>query len=119
MITIKNINPALNKSVEIDTGRQLGVTAGVWLQEKARQTEEYNQPIDNWQIGKDKEGNEIQINTLGRWLFGVPGYDGHIRISTDGTIIAVHYPSEPSGAEKLFNRLKTNIDGEEVRDGDR
>ena len=114
MIAIENINPELNKNVEIDAKRQLGVTAVVWVQERARQLEEYDLPIDNWQIGKDGNGNEIQVNTLGRWLFGVPGHDGHIRIVPEDTHIIIHYPSEPHESEGLFSKLKTNIEGEEA-----
>jgi len=114
MITIENINPELNKSVEIDIKRQLGITAAVWVREQARKIDTYDLPIDNWQIGKDKDGNEIQVNTLGRFLFGVPGYDGHVRIISEDTRVTVHYPSEPSASEELFNKLKEKIEREEA-----
>lgn len=114
MITIENINPKLDKSIEIDTRRQLGVTAVVWVQEKARQVDTYDLPIDTWQIGKDKDGGEIKISTLGRWLFGVPNYDGHVRIVPNGSQVTIYYPSEPIESEELFAKLKTNIEGEEA-----
>jgi len=114
MIAIENINPELNKSIEIDAKRQLGITATVWAQEQARKIDEYDLPIDNWQIGKDKDGNEIQVNTLGRFLFGVPGYDGHVRIVPEDTRVTIYYPSEPNESEELFNKLKTSVEGEEA-----
>ena len=111
MITIENINPELNKSIQINAKRQLGVTAAVWIQEHARKLNEYNYRVDCWQIGKDASGNEISIDTLGRWLFGVPGYDGHVRIVPDDEHVAVHYPSEPVEADALFASLKSAIEG--------
>jgi len=29
--------------------------------------------------GRSDAGEEIEVNTLGRWLFGVPGYQGNAR----------------------------------------
>ena len=110
MILINNVSPKLNKSIVIHTHRKLGATASVWLHEIARKLEEYNWPIDCWQVGKDSAGNEIKIDRLGRFLFGVPGYDGHIRIIADGPEIVVYYPSEPTEAEMLFNKLKSEIE---------
>jgi uncharacterized short protein YbdD (DUF466 family) len=117
MITIENINPELDKSVEIDTKRQLGITATVWVREKARQIDMYDLPVDTWQVGKDRDGNEIRINTLGRWLFGVPNYDGHVRIVPNGSHVTIHHPSEPVESEELFTKLKTSIEGEGVQNG--
>lgn len=112
MITIENINPELNKSVDINANRQLGATAAVWVQEHARKLDEYNAPVDCWQIGKDSNGNEVSISTLGRWLFGVPGYDGHVRVVPEDTHVTIHYPSEPGEADALFSQLKSSIEGE-------
>lgn len=111
MITIEDINPKLDKSIDINTKRQLGATAAVWIQEHARKLEEYYYPVDCWQIGKDGDNNEISINTLGRWLFGVPGYNGHVRVVPDDEHITVHYPSEPAEAEALLSRLKMTVEG--------
>lgn len=113
MINIETINPELNKIIEINSKRQLGATAAVWLHERARRLDEYNIPVDCWQIGKDGNGNEISINTLGRWLFGVPGYDGHIRVISEGEHVTVHYPSEPGEADSLFAKLKITVEGED------
>lgn len=115
MITIQNINPELNKTTVIYTQKKLGVTASVWLHEIARKLEEYNWPVDCWQVGKDNAGNEIKIDRLGRFLFGVPGYDGHIRIAPNDSEITIHYPSEPTEAEALFNKLKSEIERKEAQ----
>ena len=112
MINIENINPELNKSVRIDANRMLGATAAVWVQEQARKLDQYDTPVDCWQIGKDINGNDIPINTLGRWLFGVPGYDGHVRVVSEDNHVTVHYPSEPSEADLLFSQLKLHVEEE-------
>lgn len=110
MIAINNVSPKLDKTITIDTKKNLGATASVWLHEIARKLEEYNLPIDCWQIGKDTIGNEIKINCLGRFLFGVPGYDGHLRMVTNGTELTVYYPSEPVEAEGLMERIKYEVE---------
>lgn len=115
MITIQNINPTLDKTIVIYAQKKLGTTASVWLHEIARKLEEYNWPVDCWQTGKDSAGNEIKIDRLGRFLFGVPGYDGHIRIATDGAEITIYYPSEPTEAETLFNKLKSEVERKEAQ----
>jgi len=110
MITVQNINLPLNKILTIKVQKKLGVTAFVWLHEIARKLEEYNIPVDCWQVGKDAAGNEIKIDRLGRFLFGVPGYDGHLRIVTNGPEVTIHYPSEPVEAEVLMNRIKSEVE---------
>lgn len=115
MIPINNVSPKLNKTIVIYTQKKLGATALVWLHETARKLEEYNWPIDCWQTGKDSAGNEIKIDRLGRFLFGVPGYDGHIRIAANGPEITIYYPSDPAEAEDLFNKLKAEIERREAQ----
>lgn len=110
MIAINNISPQLNKVITIYVQKNLGVTASVWLHEIARKLEEYNLPVDCWQVGKDAAGNEIKIDRLGRFLFGVPGYDGHLRIVANGPEITIYYPSEPVEAETLMNKIKSEAE---------
>lgn len=114
MIQIDNVSPNLDQAMTISIRKNLGATASVWLHEVARQLAEYNLPVDCWQIGKDSAGNEIKIDRLGRFLFGVPGYDGHIRIVPHGTEVTVYYPSEPAEAETLFAKLKSEIEAKEA-----
>lgn len=115
MIPINNVSPKLNKTIVIHAQKKLGATASIWLHEIARNLEEYNWPVDCWQVGRDSAGNEIKIDRLGRFLFGVPGYDGHIRITTNGPEITIYYPSEPAEAEMLFNKLKSEIERKEAQ----
>lgn len=110
MIIINDVSPQLDKSLTIYTGQNLGITASVWLQEVARKLEEYNLPMDCWQVGQDSAGNEIKIDRLGRFLFGVPGYDGHLRIAANGPEVTVYYPSEPVEAELLLQRIKSETE---------
>ncbi len=116
MIPINDVSPRLSKTIVIYTPKRLGATATVWLHEIARKLEEYNWPVDCWQIGKDSAGNEIKVDRLGRFLFGVPGYDGHIRVAANGSEITIYYPSEPAEAEALFNKLKSEIERKKAQD---
>jgi len=52
----------------------------VFLRNELKKIPEYHTPIelDNPDVaGRTEDGIPIPINTLGRWLFGVPGYAGN------------------------------------------
>ena len=51
MIPINDVSPRLSKTIVIYAPKRLGATATVWLHEIARKLEEYNWPVDCWQIG--------------------------------------------------------------------
>lgn len=85
-------NNSTSSSIDINTGRPLGLTAKVFLQEQGRMLPTYNEKINCDDVGKDTEGNEIKIDTVGRWLFGVPGYNGHIRVTSDDKMTRIYYP---------------------------
>ena len=110
MIEIENENLPLTQMIEIDVGRSLGVTAEVYIKEAARKLPEYNTPLNTWQVGHDLNNNEIAVNSLGRWLFGVPGFSGHSRISTNGNKINVHYPNQPPEILQLLHSLKNHLE---------
>jgi len=89
---VNNQNNLTNNSIDINVGRPLGLTAKVFLQEQGRSLQSYNQEIDSGEVGKDADNNEIKVNTVGRWLFGVPGYDGNIRVTSDNEVVRIYYP---------------------------
>jgi len=52
----------------------------VFLRNELKKIPEYHTPIelDNPEVaGRTEDGIPIPVNTLGRWLFGVPGYAGN------------------------------------------
>lgn len=89
----KHQNNSTSSSIDINVGRSLGLTAKVFLQEQGRTLPSYNEKIACDDVGKDTDGNEIKIHTVGRWLFGVPGYDGHIRVTSDDEMTRIYYPA--------------------------
>ena len=91
-----------NNLIEIQSDRNLGLTAKVFLQEKGRMIDSYNHEITCEDIGKDSEGNEIKVDTIGRWLFGVPGCDGHIRVTSEDKMLKVYYPKNSSNIIHSF-----------------
>lgn len=96
--------------IDIDMPKALGLTAKVLIHERARKLEFYNQPIDCDIEGQDKNGKKIAVNTVGRWLFGVPGFDGNIRISTENEKVLIHYPKEaPQEVHDLLSKLKETV----------
>ncbi len=89
----KTQNNSTSSSIDFSVGRALGLTAKVFLQEQGRTLPTYNKKIACDDVGKDGDGNEIKVDTVGRWLFGVPGYDGHIRVTPDDEMTRIYYPA--------------------------
>lgn len=97
--------------VMIDAGRPLGLTAEVVVREKARALPQYNEQISCKASGVDAEDKKIAVNTVGRWLFGVPGFQGHVRIAPEGNTVTVYYPEQaPQIAHDLLSELKRAIE---------
>lgn len=98
-------------SIIAHTKKPLGATVEVYVHEIARKLPAYNQPVECEAVGIDSDENKIQVDTLGRWLFGVPGYQGHLRIVAGEEIITIYYPSDsPKIVEEFLRNLKEAIE---------
>jgi len=65
---------------EFPGGRVRGASFKVFLRNELKKVSEYHTPVelDNPNVaGRTEDGIPIPVNTLGRWLFGVPGYAGN------------------------------------------
>jgi hypothetical protein len=62
-------------------GKVEGGSFKLYLRDRLKRVPEYHRPIelDFYVEGKTEDGIPILINSLGRWLFGVPGYAGNAR----------------------------------------
>jgi hypothetical protein len=101
----------LDEMVEITMPQPLGLTAQIYIHEVARKLPLFVQEIDCDAVGQDKEGNKIAVNTVGRWLFGVPGYAGHSRIALSGDKISIYFPKEsPKVVHELVLLLKKAVE---------
>jgi hypothetical protein len=101
----------LSMMVNIQTQKSLGLTAKIYIQEKARTLEMYNQSIECEVYGESNDGKKIAVDTVGRWLFGVPGYEGHIRIVSGDNQVLLYYPKEsPKIVHELISALKEMIE---------
>lgn len=70
-------NPRMGRRIECKILLKIGKPSFRELC-KGDKTYKLNIELDNKDIfGKSDNGNIIQINNLGRWLFGVPGYKGN------------------------------------------
>ena len=58
--------------------------------------------------GRGDAGNPIPVNTLGRWLFGIPGFKGHIRVIPMREKIEVHLflPEEKRVEDAVLDLLE-------------
>jgi len=101
----------LAMQVDVQSSKPLGLTAKVAIHEAARALPLYDQSIECEAEGKSKEGEKIKVNTVGRWLFGVPGYEGHIRIVSENDTVLLNYPKEsPKVVHELVASLKEAVE---------
>jgi len=89
-------------------------SAKVFLRTVAKEQlpELFHRPIETGIAGRSNDGDEIPINTVGRWLFGVPGYMGHIVVSNwEGDLAKVEFPEgSPSVVKDLVDALKRKVE---------
>lgn len=101
----------LDMRLDIQASKPLGVTAKVFTQEQARKLPLYDQPIECNANGQDKEGKKILVNSVGRWLFGVPGHNGHIRVAPANDKVLLYYPKKsPKVVHELIGSLKESME---------
>ena len=74
----------------------------------AREFNEYFLPIetDIPVSGRTDTGEKIPINTLGKWLFGVPGYMGHYRQEVEGDLVSIWIPNVDEARKLIEKSLK-------------
>jgi hypothetical protein len=102
----------LHAKIVIKTQKPLGPTANVFVHEKARVLPLYNERINCKAKGVDADGKKIAVNTVGRWLFGVPGFQRHVRVVPEGNTLTIYYPEKaPKIAHDLLSELKQTIEG--------
>ena len=79
------------------------------LREKSKTLPEYGIQVDNGGIdGKDDQYQPIPIDNLGKWLFGVPGYKGHLMVDVADDEIKVHISEE--APDEAFTLIRKAID---------
>jgi hypothetical protein len=104
-------NKENTNSISINVGKELGITASVYIREIARKLPAFDMKFDSQEEGLTNEGESIPINTIGRWLFGVPGYEGHARIVAVNDSVQVYFPKDlPAGVSELLSSLKDKIE---------
>jgi len=97
-----NATMPLDMQVDIQAPKPLGLTAKVFIQEKARTLPLYDQLVKCDAHGESNDGKKIAVDTVGRWLFGVPGYEGHIRVVPADDKVLLYYPKE---SQKVVHEL--------------
>lgn len=92
--------------------RNMGGSAKLFLREVGKSLPEYHQPIVTGICGQTDSGQKIPINTVGKWLFGTPGYMGHIRVTNwDGLDAKVEWPANsPVVVHELIAKIKQQIE---------
>lgn len=82
MIEVQTRMAVTRQSIKIQipyTGEALFGEGKNYVRNLAKKTDNYYIKVDNGGIdGQNEQGEAIKIDTLGKWLFGVPQYKGHI-----------------------------------------
>lgn len=98
-------------SISINVGKEFGITASVYIREIARKLPAYNKAFNSQEEGITNDGESIPVNSVGRWLFGVPGYEGHTRIVAVGNLVEIYFSKDlPAEANELLFSLKDKIE---------
>jgi len=106
-----NSTMPLDMLVDIQVSKPLGLTAKVLVHEKARTLPLYDQSVKCDAHGESNDGKKIAVDTVGRWLFGVPGYEGHIRVVPADDKVLLYYPKEsPKVVHELVSSLKETVE---------
>lgn len=108
--------PGYGATVTICLPKNMGADAKVFLREIAKKNspvkELYHQKIETGICGHTETGQEIPINSVGKWLFGTPGYAGHIRVSNwNGADVEVEFSDKsPEIVYLLIAELKKIVE---------
>lgn len=68
----------------------------------------YHTPVetDPEVTGRTDDGKVIPINTLGKWLFGAPGYKGNMIIESFEENVSFRLPEIPEAIELIAQAMK-------------
>ena len=88
-----------------------GFSLKIAIRQIAKKLPEYHLPIKNEylpMIVKTQENEEIEINTLGKWTFGTPGYMGHLLFEgNERKKVVIYYPK--NSPKELLNMLEKAV----------
>lgn len=112
-----------NNSVEIDMGPYSEIKT-FWndictaIRTVAKKDSRYHVKIASGLSGRDDSGNKIPIDTIGKWLFGTPGFKSRIIRSSrvdehQHMIITIWFPKLPDLPE--IKALLESISKEDIR----
>ena len=100
-LPVSRKSPVIKKEIENEWGGSFKII----LRNNAKKIPVYYTPLDNGGVnGVTDTGKEIKINTLGKWLFGTPGYAGHIIAFATSNEVKVYLPS--ASPEEAFSLIE-------------
>ena len=94
--------------------RVRGASFKVFLRNELKKVSEYHTHVelDNPNVaGRTETGVPIPINTLGRWLFGVPGYAGNATFDGFRSEVVVNANGISDDVVELIDRLFFAVGG--------
>jgi len=85
------------------------------IREACKRHPNYHIPVDNGGVcGRSDREEIIPINTLGKWLFGTPGYKSHKLLDGEMRegqfVVRFHFPNEaPPAVREMLESLTPEI----------
>jgi len=101
-------------------GKVEGGSFKLYLRDQLKRVPEYHRIVElDFKVeGRSSDGVPISVNTVGRWLFGVPGYAGNARfVAMPGRVPYVEVWCGGCDEEvvKVLDRLFAYVGGKRVR----
>jgi len=100
------------QKLSFDRPNLWGYDLKVVLRSACKRLPEYSIPveIEPQVTGQSSTGVPIPINTLGRWVFGTPGYKGNCIFLGGQKNIAIQFPPEmPEKALEMIQKAVKNL----------
>jgi len=84
-----------------------GTSLKIAIRDKAKKLPLYWRPveIDPPVAGRSDGGDVIPISNLGRWVFGTPGYMGHIVVESFCEHVAFRCPDIPEAMDLIIGAI--------------
>jgi len=109
-LPVRGSPPRMGIKIQAPIKNRWGFSLKVAMRQVAKSLPEYKRVIIHKVSGRDDNGNEIPINTLGRWIWGVPGYMGNAVFDGGAEMVTVWVPREaPPEAIALIKKAMERL----------
>lgn len=96
-----------SENVTVSLDKHYGGQAKNVIRDAAKKCQQYFVGVEI-SVSGTADGKKIPIDNVGKWLFGTPGYKGHIIVENwNGSTCNIFYPKDaPTEVSALINAVK-------------